>query len=87
MPLDRNSITALHVDFVVDSQECLTGSLDITIMNFILETCYIDRCCRKKAFIYGMAMHPESTLIGKHDHLLICINCKFFLFYAVINWI
>ena len=35
-------------------------------MKFILEGWFHDRFFRKKAFIYGMEMLPEITLIGKY---------------------
>jgi len=35
-------------------------------MKFILGGWFHDRSFRKKAFIYGMEMLPEITLIGKY---------------------
>ncbi|RZC05207.1 Bifunctional dihydrofolate reductase-thymidylate synthase isoform D [Glycine soja] len=47
------------------------------------------RCYRKKAFIFGMAMHPENTLMGKHDYIfqLFKYNLYIFLYIAVCNWL
>lgn len=40
---------------------------------------YINRCYRKKAFIYGMIMHPGNSLIGEHDCLLLeLLNTKLY---------
>lgn len=64
-------------------------------MKFILRGWFHDRSFRKKAFIFGMAMLPETTLIGKYWNVLLintCISSAMWLFWmtsalVILNYI
>lgn len=43
-------------------------------MKWIMNRYYFNRFCRRKAFVYGMTIHPV-TLMGNYLAIRICFIC------------